>query len=255
MLDYGQVAAFLLVFTRVGAFLGAGPLFWLPGVPSLVKIGISLVVAVVLFPVIPVPGPDFPGGLPDFGLCVAEEAGIGLLLGFVCNLVFRVLTIAGQLMDIQIGFFMSIIFDPASGAQATITSRFLSLLGMVLFLTLNGHHILIAGLNRSYELVPLMSAVLKGITVESVIRIFTQMVSLAVQIAAPIIAVILIVDVCLGLLSRTAPEMNIFMLGFPVKIGMGIFILTILIPLMGVVFRSMIKIMERDLYTIMKALS
>ena len=255
MLNYSQVAALLLVFTRVSTFLGAGPLFWLPGVPGLVKIGVSFAVVLVLFPVIPVPSLDFPGGLWGLGLILVQEAGTGLLLGFICSLVFHSLTVAGQLMDIQMGFFMSHIFDPTTGTQATIVSRFLFLLGIVLFLTIDGHHVMFAGLARSYELVPVAGAVLKGVTAGTVIRTFTQMISLAVQIAAPVVAVILIIDICLGLLGRTAPEMNIFMLGFPIKVGLGIFILSVMVPLLGVVFRSMVRMMEHDLFMVMKGLS
>lgn len=255
MLDQEKVAAFLLVFARAGAFLAAGPLFWLPNIPRPAKAGFAFAVALLLFPVVPVPPLSFPGGLIGYALGVAQETCVGLLLGFVCSLVFHSLTVAGQLMDIQMGFFMANIFDPATGFQATIASRFLYLLGVVLFFILDGHHVLLAGLARSYELVPLLGSTLKGATALSVIRIFARMISLAVQIAAPVIAVVLIIDVCLGILGRTSPEMNIFMLGFPVKVGLGIFTLSILVPLLGVVFRSLVGVVERDLLTVMKGLS
>lgn len=255
MLNYEQLAAFLLLFTRVSTFLAAGPLFWLPDIPRPAKAGFAFVVAVLLFPVVKFPTLAFPGGLLGFGLALAQEACVGLLLGFVGSLVFHSLTIAGQLMDIQMGFFMSYILDPTTGMQATIMSRFLFLLGMVLFFILDGHHVILAGLVRSYDLVPMLTATLKGVTALSVIRIFARMVALGVQIAAPVIAVVLIIDVCLGVLGRTAPEMNIFMLGFPVKIGLGIFILSIMVPLMGVVFRSLINLMERDLLVVLRGLS
>ncbi|MCL6447152.1 MAG: flagellar type III secretion system protein FliR [Armatimonadetes bacterium] len=255
MLNYEQMAAFLLVFTRVSTFLAAGPLFWLPNLPRPAKAGLAFMLAVVLFPVVKVPALDFPGGLLALGLAAAREACVGLLLGFVCSLVMHSLTIAGQLMDIQMGFFMSYIFDPTTGAQATIASRFLYLLGMVLFFTLDGHHVLLAGLARSFELVPVLGATLKGAAALSLIRIFAQMIALAVQIAAPIIAVMLIIDLCLGILGRTSPEMNIFMLGFPVKVGIGILLLSVLVPLMGVVFRSLVNLLERNLLVIMKGLA
>jgi flagellar biosynthetic protein FliR len=158
-------------------------------------------------------------------------------------------------MDIQMGFFMANLFDPAMGHQATISSRFLYLLGMVLFLILDGHHVLIAGLARSYELVPLTGAALDGTTTLAVVKIFARMVALAVQIAAPVVAVVLIIDICLGLLGRTAPEMNIFMLGFPLKIALGILTLSVMVPLFGVVFRAMVRMMEQDLYTVIRGLS
>ncbi|MGQ9824826.1 MAG: flagellar biosynthetic protein FliR [Desulfotomaculales bacterium] len=255
MLDQEQVAAFLLVFARAGAFLAAGPLFWLPNIPRAAKAGFAFVVALVLFPVVPAFHPSFSGGFLGFALAAAQETCVGLLLGCVCSLVFHSRTVAGQLMDIQMGFFMANIFDPATGAQATITSRFLYLLGVVLFFTLDGHHVLLAGLARSYNIVPLLGATLQGATALSVIRIFAQTIALAVQIAAPVVAVILIIDICLGILGRTSPEMNIFMLGFPAKVGLGIFTLSILVPLLGVVFRSLVGMVERDLLIVLKGLS
>ncbi|MEW6275358.1 MAG: flagellar biosynthetic protein FliR [Bacillota bacterium] len=254
MLNFELIAGFLLVFTRISTFLAAGPVFWLPNLPRPAKAGFAFVLAVLLFPVVKIPAPAFPGGLWGYGLAIAQEACVGLLLGFICSLVMHSLTIAGQLMDIQMGFFMSYIFDPTTGTQATIASRFLFLLGMVLFFILDGHHVLLAGLARSYALVPVPGAAFKGAAALALIRIFAQMIALAVQIAAPVIAVVLIIDICLGILGRTSPEMNIFMLGFPVKVGMGIFILSVLVPLLGVVFRSLVKIMERDLLLIMKGL-
>ncbi len=255
MLNYEQAAAFLLVFTRVSAFLAAGPLFWLPNIPRLAKVGFAFVLTVLLFPVLDIPLADFSGGPGGYGLAIAQEACVGLVLGFICSLVFHSLTIAGQLMDVQMGFFMSYIFDPTTGAQATIASRFLFFLGMVLFLTLDGHHVMLAGLARSYDIVPALGAALKGSAAMSGIRLFAQIIALAVQIAAPVIAVVLIIDICLGILGRTSPEMNIFMLGFPVKVGLGIFILSMLVPLMGVVFRALVNMLERNLLIILKGLA
>ncbi|SHE69107.1 flagellar biosynthetic protein FliR [Desulfofundulus australicus DSM 11792] len=255
MLNYGAAATFILIFIRASAFLVAGPLFFFLNVPRSLKAFTALVLAVVLYPLVPGVEPDFPGGLVGFALAAAEEAGVGLVLGFVAGLVFQSLAVAGQIMDIQMGFFMASFFDPAMGHQSTLSSRFLYLLGMVLFFILDGHHVLIAALARSYELVPLAGASLDGVTTLAVVRIFARMVALGVQIAAPVVAVVLIIDLCLGLLGRTAPEMNIFMLGFPLKIALGILTLSIMVPLFGVVFRALVRMMEQDLYTVIRGLS
>ncbi|WP_027357074.1 flagellar biosynthetic protein FliR [Desulfofundulus thermocisternus] len=255
MLNYGAAATFILIFIRASAFLVAGPLFFFPNVPRSLKAFTALVLAVVLYPLVPGVEPDFPGGLVGFALAAAEEAGVGLVLGFVAGLVFQSLAVAGQIMDIQMGFFMASFFDPAMGHQSTLSSRFLYLLGMVLFFILDGHHVLIAALARSYELVPLAGASLDGVTTLAVVRIFARMVALGVQIAAPVVAVVLIIDLCLGLLGRTAPEMNIFMLGFPLKISLGILTLSIMVPLFGVVFRALVRMMEQNLYTLIRGLA
>ncbi|WP_027718837.1 flagellar biosynthetic protein FliR [Desulfovirgula thermocuniculi] len=254
MLNYDLAAAFLLVFARTGAFLSAGPLFFFP-LPRPWKAGAALVLSLVLFPVVPQPAPPLAGGLWGFGLLLAKEVAAGLALGFVAGLPLQALALAGQIMDIQMGFFMSGVFDPSMGHQVTINSRFLYLLGLVLFLILDGHHVLIAALARSFEVVPLGGVTFGGDAALAAIRMFAQVVSLGLQLAAPVVAVVLITDICLGLLGRTAPEMNVFMLGFPLKVGLGILVLGVMVPLLGVAFRALLEMVERDLQIIMRGLA
>lgn len=255
MFDFSQVAAFILIFARIASFMSVGPVLSMPNIPRLVKIALSLSLAIVTFPVIKIPAVNLDGGPWLFAMTVAGEVGVGLVLGYICNLLLQSLNVAGQLMDIQVGFYMASMFDPISGGQTAIISRFLFLLGLVLFLTLDGHHMLIAALVKSFQLVPLAGASLKGTTVLVIIKVFARMIALAVQICAPLLAVVLIVDVALGLLGRTSPQMNIFMLGFPIKIAVGILTLSIIVPLLGTVFRALFRMMEQDMYTIMKGLA
>ncbi|MFZ5648350.1 MAG: flagellar biosynthetic protein FliR [Bacillota bacterium] len=254
MLNFELVITFLLVFARMGAFLVTSPVFGGQYTPGPVKAGMAFVISLVLLPHIVPPQHDVTGGLFGFSLEVIREIGVGLLMGFICNMVLQVLNILGQLFDLHIGLMMSNIFDPVTGGQATLTAKFLYLLGIVLFFILDGHHMLLAGMAKSFQIVPLGAAVFNGSGALVIIKSFARMVTVAVQLSAPIIAVILIIDVCLGLLGRTAPQMNIFMLGFPVKIGAGILTLAVMVPLMGMVFQSLYKMMERDLYTLLKGL-
>ncbi|MCL5056901.1 MAG: flagellar biosynthetic protein FliR, partial [Actinobacteria bacterium] len=153
-----------------------------------------------------------------------------------------------------IGFMMTNFFDPSVGGQITLTAKFLYLTGIILFFVLDGHHMLLLGLAKSFEIVPVNMAILSGSSAEIIIKAFARMITLAVQLSAPFIAVILIIDVCLGILGRTAPQMNIFMMGFPLKIIGGILVLAIMAPIMGTVFQSLFRMMERDLYTLLKGL-
>lgn len=254
MLNYELMVTFLLVFARVGAFMVTAPLFGGPNTPGPVKAGMAFVVSLLVLPVVAAPQQQIAGGLLGFGLAVAREAGVGLLTGMICNMILQILNIVGQIFDLHIGFLMSSFFDPTLGGQVTLTAKFLYLTGIVLFFTLDGHHMLIMGLSRSFEILPLDTAMFTGGGMVVLIKAFARMITVAVQISAPVIAVMLIIDVCLGLLGRTAPQMNIFMLGFPIKIGVGILTLAIMVPLLGVVFQSLFRMMERDLYTLLKGL-
>lgn len=255
MLNYDQVINFLLIFSRVTAFIVMVPAFGGSNTPGLVKVGISFVLASLLMPLVASPAAPLTGGLVGFGLAVAKEAVVGIIMGLVCVFILQSLTIAGQLFDMHIGFMMSNFFDPVSGSQVTLLAKFLYLLGITLFLTMNGHHMVISGLFKSFQMVPLTGAEFKGDAALLLISIFAKMITIAVQICLPVIAVVLVIDVALGLMGKTAPQMNIFMLGFPIKIGMGIATLAVMLPLLGTVFQSLFRMMERDMYTLFKGLT
>lgn len=254
MLNFELGITFLLIFARIGAFIVATPIFGGPNTPGPVKAGMAFVVSLLMLPLVPVVQQDIDGGLPGFILALLREFGVGFLAGYLCQLVLQVMNIAGQIVDIHIGFLMSTYFDPAVGGQITLTAKFLYLLGIVLFFILDGHHMLMLGLAKSFDIVPLNTAMLSGDGMLALVKAFARMITVAVQISTPVIAVVIIIDVCLGLMGRTAPQMNIFMLGFPLKIGAGILTMAVMAPLMGVVFRSLFRMMESDLYVLLKGL-
>jgi flagellar biosynthetic protein FliR len=253
--DYEQVALFMLVFARISAFMVTAPLFVQPNVPVVLKAGLAVLLAILLFPVVEAGAITPPETSLGFILALVVEIAIGLALGFITSMIFASLSVAGQYIDIKMGFFMSFVFDPMSGTQTTIMARFLVLVGLVLFLNMDGHHMLLAGLARSFDIVPVMGAQLQAGLGLVAIRSFTGMITVAVQIAAPVMAVVIIVDISLGLIGRTVPQMNIFMLGFTVKIFLGILTMSIMVPLMGAIFRSLFNMMERDMYLLLKGLS
>lgn len=254
MLNFDLAVTFLLIFARIGSFIVVAPIFGGSNAPALTKIGVAFAFSMVLLPVVAVPD-LLTGSASWFALAVAREVFVGLLTGFIVNMILQTFNILGQIFDLHIGFLMSSFFDPSSGGQTTLIAKFLYLMGIVLFFTMDGHHMLIMGMAKSFEIVPLDTALFNmassGLTI---IRSFARMFTVAVQISAPVIAVVLIIDVCLGLLGRTAPQMNILMLGFPVKIAAGILTLTVMIPLMGTVFQYLFRMMEQDLYILLKGL-
>ena len=255
MLNYELAISFLLIFARVSAFIVVVPAFGGTNTPRLIKAGISFVLAGLLLPLVASPTSAITGGLIGFALAVLKETAVGIIMGLVCVFLLNSLTIAGQLFDMHIGFMMSNFFDPAIGAQVTLLAKFLYLVGIALFLTMNGHHMVISALFKSFQMVPLTGAEFKGDTALLLIRIFAKMITLAVQICLPVIAVALIIDVSLGLVGKTAPQLNIFMLGFPIKIAAGIMTLAVMLPMLGTVFQSLFRMMERDMHTLFKGLT
>ncbi len=249
-----QVSTFFLVFLRALAFMASGPLLTIRGVPVLFKAGFSLALAVVIYPVVAGIPAFIPGDVWGYGLAVISETGIGLLLGVAVTMILNSFRIAGQMMDFQIGYSMSAMLDPISGAQHTLLSQYMYLLALLFFLLIDGHYALIIALVKSYELVPLSAASFSGGIAYVLLKIFAGTFTIALRVCAPVLAVLLISDLALGFLARTTPQINVFITGFPVKMMVGLTTLSFLIPLLGSVLRSVFDSIEKDLYLLMKAL-
>lgn len=253
MPDLGQVSAFFLVFLRAAAFMMSGPLYVIKGLPPLLKAGFSLALAVVIFPVVEFKTP-LPEGVWGYGLAVISETGVGLLLGTAVTMVLNSIKMAGQFIDLQIGYSMAFLVDPMNGAQSTLLSQFLYLLALMFFLLMDGHYTLIMGLAKSYQLVPLSTASFSGSVSLVLLKIFSGAFTIALQVSAPVLAVLLVTDLTLGFLARTAPQINVFLTGFPIKIAVGLLTLSFLIPLLGNVLRTIFNMLERDLHSLMRVL-
>jgi len=257
MLDFTQLAAFFLIFVRVTAFMTTAPIFAVKNVPALVKVGTGFILALLVFPVIETATPEMQQlaeSLLGYILGILEEATVGLLLGIITYLIFNAVRVAGQFMDFQVGFAFSGVFDPLTAEQDTRLAQFMFLLGMLLFLTLDGHYALIRGICESFQVLPLAAVTFQDNVALIAVRAFAMMFAIALQMALPVIAVVVITDLALGFVGRTAPQMNIFMLGFPLKIATGIIMLSIIVPLLGVVFKTVFGLMEKYIYLLLEKL-
>lgn len=232
----------------------AGPLYSFRSVPPLFKLGFPFALAVVIYPTVAANLPELPGGVWGYGLAVFSETGMGLMLGFTVTMILNGIRMAGQMIDLQIGYSMSAMADPTTGLQSTLIAQFMYWLALMMFLVMNGHHVMILGLAKSYELVPLSAATLTGAVPLLLIKTFANAFTIALQVCSPVLAVLLMCDLALGFLSRTTPQINVFLTGFLIKILVGMLVLSYLVPLLPTVFQTLIKIIERDLFLLMKAL-
>jgi len=231
----------------------SGPLYAIKGIPPLLKGAFSLALAVAIFPVVEVKTP-LPGELWGYGLAMIREIGLGLLLGIAVTMVLNSIRMAGQFIDFQIGYAMSSFIDPMYGVSNTLLSQYLYMLTLLFFLLMDGHHTLIMALAKSYQLVPLGAADFSGSVALVLLKIFAGAFTIGLQVSAPILAVLVIADLALGFLTRTVPQINVFLTGFPIKIAAGLLTLSFLIPLLGNVLRTIFTMIERDLYSLMRVL-
>jgi flagellar biosynthetic protein FliR len=226
----------LLIFCRITAFLLAAPVFSTRGIPSQWKIGISAMIAFLAFAAVGLKQPTAMDGL--FILAIIREVLIGVLLGFTAYLFFTAVQIAGSFIDIQMGLGIANVIDPMTGAQSPLIGNFKFILAMLLFLTFNGHHYMIDGFMKSYEWIPLnnelFASIQRGVVHEFLLRSFANVFSLALQMSAPLVVALFLTDVGLGILSKTAPQFNIFVVGVPIKIIVGFLLLILVLP--GFVF-------------------
>ena len=231
------------------------PFFEYRNIPGLPKIGLALLLAGVVFPIVRTSGINVPGGVFGYSLAIIAEAGIGLMLGLIASFIFHGIRMAGQFIDFQMGFAMAAVFDPISGIQVTLIARFLNLLAIIFFLNMNGHYYLIESLVKSYDLVPLTAGAFRSATTLTVIKAFSGMFALAFQLSAPIMAVLVVIDLALGFVSRTVPQLNVFMLGFPVKIVVGILTLSAIVPLLGTLLQEVFKTMQNNMLLLLRGLT
>ena len=227
----GHIAAFLLMLTRISGIFLISPFFGSMNIPMFFRVGIALAMSVVLFPVVDGLGtPETPPSIIMFGAAVLGELFIGWLIGFVAYISFAAITMAGKVMDMQVGFAVVNVVDPTSGQQIPLIGSFLYNLAVIILLVTNGHHMLIAALVESFRAVPL-AGLEANISLALIIANFTGTIFLTgMKIAMPITFAILLTNVGLGLLSRTMPQMNIFVVGIPMQLMIGLFVLSMIMP-------------------------
>lgn len=244
---------FLLIFCRITAFFVVVPVFSSQSVPTTFKIGLSFFVSMVIFS---------SGGMNvivpqdlNFILLIVREALIGLLLGFVAYLMFMTIQTAGSFIDIQIGFGIANVIDPMTGASAPIIGNFKYMIALLLFLAMNGHHYLLDAIVYSYKWVPidndLFLKMINGSLSEFLIRTFAQSFMLAFQMSAPLVTALFLTDVGLAFLARTAPQYNVFVIGVPLKIIVGLALLLILMPGLAVLFQNLFDIMFESMHNLL----
>lgn len=207
------------------------PIFSHRGTPSLAKIGLAGLLSLLLLPAeantkISI-ATTLPRDLSPFLLVMAQEILIGVLIGFASNLVFVAIDVATKIMGLQLGFQTANLFDPLSNAPTTALEQFYTLLILTLFLTINGHHWLIAALARTFEIAPLGTFVLTQLTIERLMFLTTQAFASAMQIALPIVGTVMLMDLGLGLVARAVPQVQVFFLGMPLKMGLGFVVLAL----------------------------
>lgn len=208
-------------FVRVLAMFSVAPVFSQRVIPMRAKVGLAFLVAVCAQPMLadqPVIGFNSPQALAT----LVQQVGVGLAVGFAVRLVFAAVEVAGEVVGLQMGLNFASFFDPTTNAQLSAVARFMVQISMLLFIVINGHLLVLMAVLKSYEAFPVDGSFLQAINQMKIHEMGSAVFSSAFWIALPMIAMLLFVNLVLGIISRVAPQMNIYAVGFPVTLTVGL---------------------------------
>lgn len=237
-LFFDRLNCFFLIWGRTaGFFLTAVP-FSVRGVPIRAKIGAAAVFAYLILMIYLHEPPLAAGSTAGYIILFIGELLVGCTLGFITQIVFSIFRLAGHFLDVQMGLGVANVIDPEYGTQVPLLGNFQYLLALLTFLAINGHHVLITALFQSYRLLPIGELHYTGRLSLYISSLVGEMFVIAFKIALPVLGALLITDLVLGVIARTVPQMNVFFVALPLKIGLGMGLLLIMIPLFVWAFQT-----------------
>lgn len=234
-----QFSVLLLMFVRVSAFFVSVPFFSYRTIPVQLKVILALMLAWMMYYTVPTNAIPIDG---NYIMLIIKEAMIGLIIGLAAAIIISIVQIAGGLIDFEMGFAMANIVDPLTGAQSPLMGQFFYFLILYLLIVTNGHHLILDGIYYSYQFIPIEGYPNFGDAdfAEFVAKMIAVVFSVAFQMSAPLVASLFLVTLAIGITGKTVPQLNIFVVGFPLKIIVGFLILFIS---MGIMIEVMQKVM------------
>ena len=250
-----QLQLFFLVFLRIGAIFMSMPVFDSESIPVLFKLALSFATSIVLFPILKLnPEPVF-ANLAAFCVGVAGEIFIGMAIGFTVKLIFAGIQLAGLLAGYQMGLAIANVMDPASSEQIPLLAQFNHLVALLIFITINAHYWFIRALAESFRIVPPLSVHLGNSFMEQVTHLAGNMFLISIQVGAPVIAALLIASVSFGLIARTVPQMNVFIVAIPLKIGVGLLFFGFSLPYFSAFLKKIFSGLGQNILLLLRAMS
>lgn len=244
--------AFLLILVRVSSFFVALPFFSYRNIPAQVKIGLSVFISWIMF---------FHGDWPTlmldgmFFLLILKEVLVGLTIGLIAMILIYAVQVAGGFIDYKMGFMIANVIDPQTGAQSPLTGSYLYTFALLFLLATNGHHLLLDGVFYSYQFIPMEQLFLplgNEAVMMHALSSFSKMFLIAFQMAMPIVGSLFLVDVALGMVSRAVPQVNVFVVGLPLKIIVGFIILFMVMTPFFLVVDKLIETIILSMRTLMQ---
>jgi flagellar biosynthetic protein FliR len=233
------VMGLLLPLIRMLSFMSVAPLFSHNGIPQPIKIATGFILTLAVMPTIgPLPDID-PLSMPGL-LIICQQMVIGVAVGMMMRVIFSGIEMAGQVAGMTMGLGFASFFDPQSQGNTVAISQLYGILALLVFLSIDGHLLLISALAESFYSLPIALNSL-GVNGMKIAEVGKEVFSIGLQLSLPIIAALLITNMALGILTRSAPQLNIFGIGFPITIGVGFLTLLLILPNMAQPYRHFIE--------------
>ena len=226
---YAWIASFLWPLTRILGLISTAPLFGNLSIPKRVKAGLGVMLALVIAPTVPALPATDPMSLPGL-LILMQQLVIGLSMGFAMRIAFACVEMAGEISSMTMGLGFATFYDPQSRGHSSAISQFLALMTLMIYLATDLHLLLLSTLAQSFTSLPISADALSGAGLRQLVIWGGRIFSAGVQLSLPIVAALLITNMALGILTRAAPQLNIFGIGFPITIGVGFAMIGLALP-------------------------
>ena len=251
--DASQLLAFILVLVRVSGIISTAPVFGSSNIPPQIKVVLSLVLALILYPFIPLITvyPDRPD---HYIMLIASELLIGLVLGIIARFLFGAVEFAGTVIGFQMGLGMAMVFDPQSQEQISLVGRFENATATLIFLAMDGHLIVLQALVRSYSVLPPGGASINRPLVENLTELSASVFVIGLQIGAPLIVALFLANAVVGLLARSVPQIQVFVVGFPLTLLLGFLFLFFGMPFFAQAVHQMFEKLDTQFFEAIKLL-
>ncbi len=256
-MNYGadKMQAFLLVNFRMTGLLVAAPIFNRSAIPIMVRIGFAVVLAILLLPIAMQAPMPLATSMIDLTFIGVKELLVGVTLGLSLKFLFYAAEMAGSFVGFQSGLSVASIVDPLTQSRVNLLGSFWLLIASLVFLEINGHHLALEGLAESYQLIPIGAASFGPDALDLLMRLSGAVFTMALKLAAPILLTVFLVDIALGVLARTIPQMNIFIIGIPVKIAVALTMMGVSLPVFAWALQQMTNFLDSQMQNLIGALA
>ena len=248
-----KLQTLMLIIMRGSGLFILAPILGSRQVPVLIRVGLLVVLSLVLVPLV-AETTAVAESAAELAVLALKEILVGALIGLFFLFIFFAAKMAGGLVGYQIGFAIAVQLDPTSGDQVSLIGRFWDLMASLIFIAISGHHLIIRAFADSYLVIPPGDVAMSGTVGEMVMKYSAYVFVLALKMAAPVLVTLFLTDIALGTVAKTMPTMNVFFVGFPIKIGVGMLTIALALPLFSYLLQRAVEFLDGELRTMMLAL-